>query len=71
MTDIREVWIVVGEVTDPTLYENAVLGQKEYQFSDGPSGKRSMSSDYIELEEGLAAHTGYIIHWHDEGLLDD
>lgn len=59
----KEVWIVKGYVTNPESYEGATIGQPEYQFSDGPSGNRSMSSDYLNLEEGLADHIGYVIHW--------
>lgn len=59
---LKEVWIVIGGVSDPSIYDNAVLGQPEYQFSDGPAGNRSASSDYISLEEGLRDHSGYIIH---------
>jgi len=59
----KEVWVVVGEVTDPDLYENAKVGDLEYQFSDGPPGARTMSYDFVNLSEGLAAHKGCILHW--------
>lgn len=51
----QEVWLVKGLATDGVT--------TEYQFSDAPPGKRSMSSDYADLEQGLADHSGYIIHW--------
>jgi len=60
----KEVWVVVGEVTDPAAHQGAaVLGQPEYQFSDGPAGHRGYSADYIDLEHGLQEHSGCIIHW--------
>jgi len=60
---MNEVWIVKSVITDGYSYESATIGDVEYQFSDGPPGERSMSSDYIDLEQGLADHSGYIIHW--------
>lgn len=61
----KEVWIVKGTVTDSHVYGDSIAleGMTEYQFSDGPSGKRSMSDDYVNLEQGLAEYSGYIIHW--------
>lgn len=59
----KEVWIVKGEVTSVDAHPTAVLGQTEWQFSDGPSGHRGYSSDHLCLEEGLAAHSGCVIHW--------
>ena len=59
----HDVWIYVGEVTDPDAYDGkAVLGQPEYQFSDAPEG-RGASADYIDLVQGLKDHSGYVIHW--------
>ena len=58
----KEVWLIVGEVTDETLYEGAVLGQPEYQFSDGPEETRTMSNDYIDLMQGVQDYAGYVIH---------
>jgi hypothetical protein len=63
MSGDKQVWIVVGEVTDTDGYEGSFLGQTEYQFSDGPAGSRGGSSDYIDLAKGLRDHSGYIIHW--------
>ena len=61
---MRKVWVTVGEVTDPEVYDGkAVLGQREYQFSDGPPGLRSISADYIDLESGLREHSDCVIHW--------
>lgn len=61
----KEVWIVKGVVTDPDAHGVGItfIGEPEYQFSDGPSGNRSMSSDYVDLEKGLQDHSGCIIHW--------
>jgi len=59
---LKEVWLIIGEVTDPTLYEDAVMGQPEYQFSDGPAGERTTSNDYIDLMQGLQDHTGCVIY---------
>jgi hypothetical protein len=63
MAILDEVYIVKGKVSDPTQYEDAYIGQTEYQFSDGPKGNRSDSEDYIDLEQGLKDHSGMIIHW--------
>ena len=66
--DSRQVWIVRGAVTDPSAYPEgqATLGQTEWQFSDGPSGMRTMSADYIDLEAGLRAHSGHVIYFEDD-----
>lgn len=60
---MNEVWIVKSKVADPSPYVDAKAGQTEYQFSDGPSGNRSCSDDYIDLEQGLQHYSGYVIHW--------
>ena len=72
---MREVWIVKGSISNLDGYEdeNKIRslyglpllreGDVEYQFSDGPPGERGSSSDYSNLDQGLAAHSGYIIHW--------
>ena len=65
MALLDEVWIAKGKVTDPTAYPDAVLGQTEYQFSDGPGVSRGQSADYIDLEQGLRDHSGMIIHFED------
>jgi hypothetical protein len=46
----KEIWIIKSNTG-------------EYQFSDGPVGERSISADYTNLEQGLAEHSGCIIHW--------
>jgi hypothetical protein len=74
----KEVWIVVGTVTDT---ESLHHGEAEYQFCEAPPGKRLYEDDhgrqyfptfpdkpapctpYISLQKGLADHSGYIIHW--------
>ena len=62
--EMRKVWITVGEVTDADAYNGeAVVGQPEYQFSDGPVGWRSSSADYISLEKGLKEHSGCQFFW--------
>lgn len=50
---MKTYYIVVGSVTDPSAYPEAVLGQPEYQFSDGPIG--SVSYDFLSVEEGMEA----------------
>ena len=57
------VFIVKGVVTDPDSYPDAKVGDLEYQFSDGPPGERSVSFDYVNLEEGLREHAGKIFIW--------
>ena len=64
MSDV--VYIVKGVVTDPDSYPDAKVGDTEYQFSDGPPGHRSVSADYVDLEEGLRDHTGKNFIWVDE-----
>ena len=59
----KEVWIIKGVVTDPDAHFGAIVGDIEYQFSDGPPNGRGMSSDYADLEKGLAEHSSYIVHW--------
>lgn len=60
----KEVWLVVGKVTNPDAYDGAAIeGQPEYQFSDGPKGKRSSSADYVDIIKGLEDHSGFIIHF--------
>lgn len=39
------------------------LGATEWQISDGPSGERSMSADYLDLETALRAHAPAIFHF--------
>ncbi len=58
---MREIWIVKVE---NMTWEGVEI---EYQFSDGPPGERSISADYMNLEQGLAEHTGCVIHWWSEG----
>lgn len=61
---LKEIWVVKGEVTSPDAYEGLdVMGQVEWQFSDGPPGERSGSSDYLDLAEGLKAHAPAIFHF--------
>lgn len=58
----NRVWICRGIVTDPEIHNfEAKRGDPEWQFSDGPPGRRSWSSDYADLEKGLRDHRGYII----------
>lgn len=59
---LKEIWIVVGEVTDP---ERKDLGAVEYQFSDGPPNIRGSSNDYTSLEEGMRQECPAIFHWVD------
>lgn len=72
MSPPRTVWIVRGEVTDPSAYPpeaNAKLGQTEWQFSDGPSGARGYSADYLDLAKGLAEHEDCVLlHIDADGL---
>ncbi len=66
----KEVWLVKGTVIPDQEHldeaygkGNAKVGDIEWQFSDGPAGERGSSSDFVDLEEGLKEHSGYIIHW--------
>ena len=64
---LKEVWVVKGIVTSPDAYEgHAVMGQTEWQFSDGPPGERGGSSDYLDLEAGIKAHAPAIFHFVDD-----
>ncbi len=61
------VWVGRGEVDNLEAWpEGTVLGQDEWQFSDGPVGNRGYSEDYLTLQEGLAAHSGKVIIWEPE-----
>lgn len=66
------VWVVKGQVTDPTAYPpeaDAKLGQVEWQFSNGPAGDRSYSADYVDLTKGLAEHEDCaLLHLDTDGL---
>lgn len=64
---MREIWIVRGVATDPD--GRAVLGQTEWQFSDGPPGERGSSEDYLSLAEGLAATAPAVYHFAAEDAL--
>lgn len=54
------VYIVKGIVqqhqADEDLWPQEAVGKAEWMFSDGPSGKRGGSADFIDLREGLEAH---------------
>lgn len=68
MSDLPVYWLSVGRVTDPAVHNNrAPAGALEFQFSDAPRGLRTMSHDYLSLEEGLAALCPCVIHL-DEGV---
>ena len=63
-----EKWYVgVGEITCPDVAEmwGKKLGDPEYQFSNGPAGKRAFSQDYPSLIEGIqhVCKNGAIIIW--------
>lgn len=50
----KTIYIVKGKVTDPEAHDNkAQIGDTEWQFSDGPSGERSSSADYLDLFQGI------------------
>jgi len=60
----KTIWIVEGgPITqaqiDDGIYPQASLGKTEWQFSDGPAGKRTESADYDDIEEGMNDHLGY------------
>lgn len=52
---MTNIWYVVkGRVTDGEAHEDARVGDIEWQISDGPPGKRSISQDFTcSLEEAL------------------
>lgn len=65
---MEKIWIVKGEVSDDpdvlAAYRkqnpDVKPGDVEWQFSDGPPGERSSSSDFLTIEEGkawIATHT--------------
>lgn len=59
----KEVWIAKGQVTDPEAHPGSKVGDVEWQFSNAPPGLRSSSADYIDLQQGLRDHSGYVIHF--------
>ena len=51
------IYVVKGHVTSPDAHlKPCSVGDTEWQFSDGPPGKRSSSADYLNLEEGIQSH---------------
>lgn len=54
------IHVVKGVVVEDEAYDGAKIGDVEWQFSDGPPGKRNHSSDYISLEEGIKDHPNAI-----------
>lgn len=61
-------YIVKGEVTSEEAWGGASsLTAAEWQFSDGLAGTRSMSLDFLSLEEGLKkvseTHPGCSFVW--------
>jgi len=61
--DTKEIWVFPGAVTNLECYNGqATLGQREWQFSDGPDGTQSCSEDFLDLAEGLKEYSGYTIH---------
>ena len=67
--NLKEIWIVKGKVSCPEAWtENgydAVLGQTEWQFSDGPPNERGSSDDYLDIEKGLRDHSGSVFYFCD------
>jgi hypothetical protein len=60
----KKIWIVKGDpITqsqiDDGCYPQASLGKTEWQFSDGPVGKRTESADYDDLKEGIRNHPSH------------
>jgi hypothetical protein len=50
---MRECWIIKGCITDADAHSGYNIGDTEWQVSDGPAGKRSISADYPTLEQAL------------------
>jgi hypothetical protein len=64
MSKKREIWIVQGIVTDADAHAGrADIGDTEWQFSDGPSGERGSSADYLSIEEGMMAHPDCVFYF--------
>ena len=53
--------VPVIEHTGKVRFPMPILGDDEWQFSDGPVGSRSMSDDFPSLEAGLRALSPCII----------
>ena len=53
----KRIFIVKGAM-GPEPHEGHKEGDLEWQFSDGPSGKRGSSDDFADLRDGLEAHRG-------------
>jgi hypothetical protein len=67
-TEMKQIWIVKGAVSDPLFWTEAVgahvsEGDVEWQFSDGPPGERGSSADFLSLEDGLRHHAPAIFHF--------
>jgi hypothetical protein len=51
------VFIIKGHTSgDQEVWPGTPEGTVEWQFSDGPSGSRGGSYDYLDLTKGLMAH---------------
>ena len=60
---LKEYWLEKGEITQDIYGEKYKIGDPEWQLSDGPSGKRSFSFDFADLEECLRFASGSIINF--------
>jgi hypothetical protein len=58
-TSLPVYYIVKGMVTDDEAHaENlGIVGDTEWQISDGPAGERGSSACYLDLEEAIKAHS--------------
>ena len=52
---MRTFYVGKGRITCPDVAANwsKSIGDDEWQFSDGPVGKRSLSYDFPSLETGM------------------
>jgi hypothetical protein len=73
--NIKTYWIVKGEVSGDSdmldAHEQAHgvrpwRGAVEWQFSDGPPGKRTSSEDFLSVEAGMKALSPATFHFVDE-----
>lgn len=59
---MKTIYLIKGGTIGPDgAFPEVPEGTPEWQFSDGPSGLRGSSADYIDLRKGLADHTGFHI----------
>ncbi len=60
---MNTIYLIKGTTMGPDGgFPEVPEGTTEWQFSDGPAGRRGSSADYVDLRKGLADHVGFHIN---------